>query len=107
MEYDALNRMTSWSDGLRSESMTYRGAEWHRASVTANGETTAFLYDGDNVLIDYVSGSGGASDFERLYVTPFLDQNLSMTDSRSGETFYYSRVPPVLEPGRGAQETER
>jgi len=62
-----------------TESFTYRGAEWHRYS--ANGKT--FLYDGDNVLADIAGGT------DALYVTPFLDQNLSMTTAAG--TYYYSQ----------------
>jgi len=80
MEYDELNRMTSHEGPNGTESFTYRGAEWHRYS--ANGKT--FLYDGDNVLADI---AGGVTD--ALYVTPFLDQNLSLTNS--GSTYYYSQ----------------
>jgi len=80
MEYDELNRMLSHTGPSGTESFTYRGAEWHRAS--ANGKQ--FLYDGDNVLADI--GTGGV---EALYVTPFLDQNLSMTTSVG--TYYYSQ----------------
>jgi RHS repeat-associated protein len=80
MEYDELNRMLSHTGPKGTETFTYRGAEWHRAS--ANG--TKFLYDGDNVLADI---AGGVTD--AFYVTPFLDQNLSMTTSAG--TYYYSQ----------------
>jgi len=80
MTYDELNRMLSHTGPGGSESFTYRGAEWHRAS--ADGKS--FLCDGDNVLADI---SGGVTD--AFYVTPFLDQNLSMTTSAG--TYYYSQ----------------
>jgi hypothetical protein len=88
MTYDGLNRMTGWTlsrggEVVKAETHSYRGNEWHRrgtSSTDAGGvKTTGFLYDGDNVLCDYVSTGGGGATFARLYVTPFLDQNLSMT----------------------------
>ena len=80
MTYDELNRMLSHAGPNGTENFTYRGAEWHRAS--ANGKS--FLYDGDNVLADI---AGGVTD--AFYVTPFLDQNLSMT--KAGLTYYYTQ----------------
>jgi len=80
MEYDELNRMLSHTGPNGTENFSYRGAEWHR--VSANG--TSFLYDGDNVLADVAGGALAA-----LYVTPFLDQNLSLT--KGGSTYYYSQ----------------
>jgi RHS repeat-associated protein len=79
MDYDELNRMLTHTGPAGTETFTYRGAEWHRAS--ANG--TSFLYDGDNVLADI---AGGVTNF---YVTPFLDQNLSIT--KAAGTYYYSQ----------------
>jgi RHS repeat-associated protein len=80
MTYDELNRMLTHSGPGGEETFTYRGAEWHRAS--ANGKQ--FLYDGDNVLADIAGGATSA-----FYVTPFLDQNLSITTG--GSTYYYSQ----------------
>jgi RHS repeat-associated protein len=79
MTYDELNRMRKHRGPRGEEVFTYRGAEWHRYSA----DGTSFLYDGDNVLTDI---SGGATS--AFYVTPFLDQNLSMT--KAGCTYYYS-----------------
>ena len=83
--YDKLNRMTKYAGPAGTESFAYRGAEWHRFSQTAFGETTRFLYDGDNVVGDYDAGGSLAAE----YVTPFLDQNLSITTG--GSTYYYSQ----------------
>jgi len=80
MAYDELNRMLSHTGPSGTESFTYRGAEWHRYS--ADGKT--FLYDGDNVLADIADTTTTA-----FYVTPFLDQNLSMTTAAG--TYYYSQ----------------
>ncbi|MCI5116177.1 MAG: RHS repeat-associated core domain-containing protein, partial [Candidatus Electrothrix sp. AX1] len=54
--------------------------------VWCGGTTTTYLYDGDNVIGDSVAGS-----LVKSYVTPFLDQNVSMTDTASGKTYYYSQ----------------
>jgi RHS repeat-associated protein len=62
----------------------YRGAEWHRYSQATASGGMSFLYDGDNVLADIAGGT--ATSF---YVTPFLDQNLSITTDSS--TYYYSQ----------------
>jgi RHS repeat-associated protein len=80
MAYDELNRMLEHTGPNGTESFTYRGAEWHRYSA----DGTSFLYDGDNVLADV--GAGGVDAF---YVTPFLDQNLSITNTAG--THYYSQ----------------
>ncbi len=80
MEYDSFDRMTKWTGPAGAESSAYRGAEWHRKSIGS----TDLLYDGDNVIAD--KQGGGVAKF---YVTPFLDQNLSMTADSS--TYYYSQ----------------
>lgn len=80
LDYDELNRMLFYTGPRGTEAFTYRGAEWHR--YTADGKT--FLYDEDNVLADM---SGG--DVVATYVTPMLDQNLSMTQGTT--TYYYSQ----------------
>ena len=80
MEYDQLNRMTKYTGPEGEETFAYRGAEWHRCAA----DSTGFMYDADNVVADVVGG-----DVDRTYVTPFLDQNVSMTTS--GEAFYYSQ----------------
>ena len=97
MQYDALNRQTLWTDGTQSEATQHRGAEWHRWSLTVSGVpvpqggwtagnpnpngTTSFLYDGDNVAMDIWKAAGeGVATPSRFYVTPFLDENLSMLD---------------------------
>ena len=91
MTYDWLNRQTRWSDGTRTESTVFAGADWKRASTTVSGagvaaQTTKYLYDGDNVLADYDANNA----LTAFYVTPGLDQNLSITDA-SGATSYYTQ----------------
>lgn len=53
-------------------------------------ELTTFLYDGDDVIAEY---TGEDYVLSKLYVTPGLDQNLSMTvmDGVDTETYYYSQ----------------
>ena len=90
-EYDAFGRMTKYTKidgtGTTTEEHTYRGAGWERASTTVAGITTKYLYDGDNVIGDLLGGS-----FTRQYVTPFLDENLSMTvQGTTPATYYYHR----------------
>ena len=60
----------------------------YRASRTANGQTTAFLYDGSNVLQDIQGG-----DVTRVYVTPGLDQYVSMTITGGDDagTYFYNQ----------------
>ena len=75
--------MRSDGGGPQEESFTYRGASWHRRTQTASGTTSTFLYDGDNVVADFVGAVA-----ETVYVTPFLDEHLSLT--RSSATHYYT-----------------
>jgi RHS repeat-associated protein len=83
MTYDKLNRMLRHEGPSGVEVFAYRGAEWHRFSQATAAGGEYFLYDGDNVLADIASG------VEAFYVTPFLDQNLSITTG--GSTHYYSQ----------------
>ncbi len=98
MTYDSFDRMTNWTGPAGTESFAYRGAEWHRKS--ANGVN--FLYDAvptpegvnnplarspdssANVLADIVGGS-----VAKFYVTPFLDEYISVTADSS--LHYYSQ----------------
>ena len=98
--YDKLNRMTRtvsvkgslWAFWRRPEinveTHEYAGAEWRRVANTANGKKTSFVYDGDNVVVDKQGGEA-----TRQYVTPFLDQNLTMTvlDGEQQGTYYYNQ----------------
>jgi RHS repeat-associated protein len=83
MTYDKLNRMLRHEGPSGVEVFAYRGAEWHRFSKATAAGSKAFLYDGDNVVADLSSG------VDALYVTPFLDQNLSIT--KDSATYYYSQ----------------
>ena len=92
MAYDWLNRQTRWTDGIRTESTVFAGADWQRVSTTvtdaesALNRTVKYVYDGSNVLADY----GVDNSLSAFYVTPGLDQNLSMPDG-AGATAYYTQ----------------
>ena len=85
--YDEPNRrlryVRSNGGGPQEESFTYRGASWHRRTQTASGTTTTFLYDADDVAADFINDA-----VDTFYVTPFLDENLSLT--RSAATAYHT-----------------
>lgn len=93
--YDVLNRLKRYSGPAGVEESTYFGAGWERMSVNATPsgsavpETTRFLYDGDNVVADF----NGASSLQALYVTPFLDENLSVNRLGGSDAgaYYYSQ----------------
>ena len=104
--YDSLNRMTLAGTAAGTEETVYRGHEWHRSKTrtTQSGTTsgyTNYLYEGDNVIADYLSASGGSGNtgsetlaLNRFYVTPLLDQNLSMsipTGATNAGTYYYTQ----------------
>ena len=55
-------------------------------AAAAPPTVTKYLYDGDNVLADF----GNDDALTAFYVTPGLDQNLSVTDA-SGQTAYYTQ----------------
>jgi RHS repeat-associated protein len=87
--YDNLNRRTGWEkivsgETNKTESFSYRGASFHRHSQTADGVTTHFLHDGDDVIADIENGS-----IARSYVTPFLDENVSVTIHGATPTVHY------------------
>lgn len=95
MHYDVLNRLVRYAGPGGVEETSYRGGAYQRwkVSETTTGSSavqTAFLYDNDDVVADYV---GNTSALSRLYVTPGLDQNLSMTvvSGPDAGTYYYSQ----------------
>ena len=82
--FDYRNRMTSFdapeSDAEHTDATyAFYPHHWARRSRTVGmGEgavTTRFLYDGDNDVAEYDASGVALATF----VTPFLDQNLSMT----------------------------
>jgi len=87
--YNVFSLMNSFDDGTSSAAYQFYGNTWRRsrAAVTV-GETTTttkFYYDGKNVVAEY----DGQGSLQATYVTPELDQNVSMT--RAGSTYHYAR----------------
>lgn len=95
-EYDVLDRLIRYEGPEGVEEYTYFGISPKKRSVkrTSAGSTTSelttFLYDGDNVIAEY---TGEDYQLSKLYVTPELDQNLSMTVASGPDagTYYYSQ----------------
>ena len=85
MQYDSLGRQLTWTDGTNTETSVYSGSAWHRHSLSYSGNTTYFMYDGDNVVMDIVNNT-----VNRFYVTNGIDSNLSMYDNNSNECYWYS-----------------
>jgi RHS repeat-associated protein len=82
--YNWLNLMTSYDGPGTSNDATYTyDAEARRVTKNVNGSKTAYIYDFWNVVADY----NGSNQLQATYVTPGLDDNLTMT--RSGSTYYY------------------
>jgi len=48
-----------------------------------DGAVTKFVYDGSNCVAEY----DGSNTLQASYITPGLDQNLTI--KRSGSTYYY------------------
>jgi RHS repeat-associated protein len=83
--YDFRNLMTDYDGPGSSNDATYKyAASGLRVQKTVGGSTTTKYYlDGLNVVAEY----NGSDQLLRTYVTPGLDQNLSLTASES--TYYY------------------
>jgi len=77
--------MTDYGCPAANNDATYNyGAAGLRVQKTVGGSTTTKYYqDGLNVVAEY----NGSDQLQRTYVTPGLDQNLSLT--ASGSTYYY------------------
>jgi RHS repeat-associated protein len=84
-KYDARNLMTDYDGPGSNNDAAYKyGASGLRVQKTVGGSTTTKYYqDGLNTLAEY----NGSNQLQRTYVTPGLDQNLSLT--ASGSTYYY------------------
>lgn len=95
-EYDILGRLIRYEGPNGTEKYTYIGAGPKRRTVkrTPGGggapELTTFLYDGDNVAAEYM---GANPILSRTYVTPGLDENLSLAvhGGPDAGTYYYSQ----------------
>jgi RHS repeat-associated protein len=83
-KYDARNLMTDYDGPGTSNNTLYRyGDQGRRITKNVNGSKTAYVHDGLNTMAEY----NGSDQLQRTYVTPGLDQNLSLT--ASGNTYYY------------------
>jgi RHS repeat-associated protein len=83
-KYDVRNLMTDYDGPGRTNDTTYRyDAFGRRITKNVNGTKTAYVHDGLNTVAEY----NGSNQLQRTYVTPGLDQNLSLT--ASGSTYYY------------------
>ena len=83
-KHDFRNLMTDYDGPGTNNDTTYRyDALGRRITKNVNGTKTAYLYDFWNVVADY----NGSNQLQATYLTPGLDDNLSMT--RSGSTYYY------------------
>jgi YD repeat-containing protein len=83
--YDSRNLMTDYDGPGANNDATYKyDASDPRVQKTVGGSTTTrYYHDGQNVVAEY----NGSNQLQRTYVTPGLDQNLSLT--ASGSTYYY------------------
>jgi len=85
-KYDARNLMTDYDGPGSNNDSTYRyDAGGRRITKNVNGSKTAYVYDFLNVVADY----DGSNQLQATYVTPGLDDNLSVTCS--GSTYAYLR----------------
>jgi len=82
--YDFRNLMTDYDGPGSNNDSTYTYDAWgRRVTKNVNGTKTAYVHDGLNTVAEY----NGSDQLQRTYVTPGLDQNLSLT--ASGSTYYY------------------
>jgi RHS repeat-associated protein len=83
-KYDFRNLMTDYDGPGTGNDTTYAyDAEARRVTKNVNGSKTAYVYDFLDVVADY----NGSNQLQATYVTPALDENLTVT--RSGSTYCY------------------
>ena len=95
-EYDELGRLTRYEGPEGVEEYAYFGASHKRRTVNrmpaggATPELTTFLYDGNDVVSEFTGNSGVLS---KTYVTPELDEHLSMAVHNGPDlgTYYYTQ----------------
>ena len=81
--YDAENRLISATTPEHSATYTY-DPFGRRTAKTVDGATTAYLYDGDQVIVEY----DGAGQMQRRYVYgPRIDEPVCMITP--GDVYYY------------------
>jgi len=80
--YDSKNKLTSYSDGGTTASYTYDADDRRIEKAITDGATTKYFYDDLNCVAEYDEND----TFLRSYVTPGLDDNLTIYTS---STVYY------------------
>jgi len=101
---DRLSKFDKANSTADDFTVAYLPGSWKRYKRVQDSTTEYFLYDGDNVVASYASdGSRNA-----LYLTPGLDDNLSMT--RGGSTYYYMKdglgsVRTIVDANEATQNT--
>jgi RHS repeat-associated protein len=105
-KYDFRNLVTDYDGPGSNNDSTYKyGASGLRVQKTVGGSTTTkYYHDGLNVVAEY----NGSNQLQRTYVTPGLDQNLTMTASAS--TYYYlsdalGSIRQLLDPDQATQNS--
>ena len=103
--YDFRNLMTDYDGPGSNNDTTYRyDALGRRVTKDVNGTKTAYVHDGLDTVAEY----NGSNQLQRTYVTPGLDQNLSLT--ASGNTYYYlsdalGSIRQVLDADQSTQDS--
>ncbi len=102
--WDDKNRLTKYdAPGANNDGTYVYDNNWRRMTTTVGGTTTAFFYDRADVVGEYGSGA-----WQRTYVTPGLDQNVSITSG--GSTYHYHQdglgsVRNLTDSGENVQNT--
>ncbi len=80
--YDSNNRLASNSDGTTTASYEY-DYNGRRVTRTVDGDVTEYLYDGQNIVAEYLSG------IQVARYTHALGMDKPLMVVRNGETFFY------------------
>ena len=90
-DYDWDNRLTSYDAPGTSDDTTYGydSLGWRRVKKTVNGTLTKYLSDAAAPGQDVLSEYDGSDNLLRSYVTPGIDENISLYDD--ADTYYYMR----------------
>jgi len=106
-EWDDSDRLTTFDKANSTAddfTVAYLPGSWKRYKRVQDTTAEYFIFDGDNVVASYASdGSRNA-----LYLTPGLDDNLSMT--RGENTYYYMQdglgsVRTIVDTSENTQNT--
>jgi len=88
-DYDWDNRLTSYDAPGSSDDTTYGydSLGWRRVKKTVNGTLTKYLPDAAGT--DVLTECDSSNNLVRSYVTPSIDENVSLYDGTN--TYYYMR----------------